>query len=133
MKTERGKRLVLVLVVLVLIACAFAVGASWGQRTMLARMTPELNGVQAMLAFNRLQDERHMQSLISQGCTEGAANFLDYARDKDMELLAGFVKGNIDDGTLKYITDRDASLLGDLRAFKSKYGSSWFEKACKPS
>jgi hypothetical protein len=132
-KIEGSRLVALAVGVLVLIACAFAVGASFGQRTMLARATPELNGVQAMLAFNRIQDQRHLQSLLSQGCTDQAAAFIDYTKDKDMALLAGFLKGKIDADTLKYVSDRDPNLVEELKTFKSKYGTSWMEKACKPS
>jgi len=127
---EGNKLGILTIVVLILIGGSFAVGSNFGQRLMLARTTPELNGVQAMLAFNRIQDERHLQSLISRGCTDQAAAFLDYSEDKDMQLLSGFLKGKIDADTLKYVHDRDSNLVDTLKTFKSKYGSSWFEKAC---
>jgi hypothetical protein len=93
--------------------------------------TTELNGVQAMLAFNRIQDERHLQELISRGCSDQAVEFISYTNDKNMELLAGLTKGHIDSGTLKYLSDRDPSILRDLKTFKSKYGGSWMEKPCK--
>ena len=132
MKIEGSKLPTLIVGVMVLIAGAFVVGASFGQRTMLSRATPELNGVQAMLAFNRIQDERHLQSLLSHGCTDQAADFIDYTKDKDMELLSGFMKGKIDSDTVKYVSDRDPRLIGELKNFKSKYGSSWMESPCKP-
>ena len=127
---EGSKLGILTIVVLILIGAAFAVGSNFGQRLMLTRTTPELNGVQAMLAFNRIQDERHLQSLISRGCTDQAVAFLDYSEDKDMQLLSGFLNGKIDAGTLKYVRDRDSNLVDTLKTFKSKYESSWFEKAC---
>jgi hypothetical protein len=133
MKIEGSKWAMVVVAVLLLIGGAFAAGTSFGQRTMLARATPELNGVQAMLAFNRIQDESHLQSLLSQGCTDQAAAFLDYTKNKDMELLSGLLKGKIDADTRKYVSDRDANLVEELRTFKSKYGTSWMEKACKSS
>lgn len=133
MKIEGSKLVVLVVAVVVLLACTFALGTSFGQRAMLARTTPELNGVQAMLAFNRIQDDEHVQSLISRGCTDQVGDFIEYTKDKDMELLSGFLRGKIDSDTLKYISDRDAHMLQDLKTFKSKYGNAWLEKPCKPS
>jgi hypothetical protein len=133
MKIEGSKLATLAAVALVLIAGAFAFGTSFGQRTMLARATLELNGVQAMLAFNRIQDERHLQSLLLHGCTDQAVDFVDYTKDKDMELLSGFLRGQIDAEARKYVTDRDANLVEELRTFKSKYGTSWMEKTCKAS
>lgn len=121
------------MVVVVLLACTFAVGARHGQQAMFRRATAELNGVQAMLAFNRIQDERHVRQLISQGCTDQAAEFVDYTNDQNMELLSGFVKRKIDSDTLKYLADRDPGILEELKTFKSRYGSSWMEKPCKPS
>ena len=120
-------------VILALMAGAFLGGTSVGQRTMLARANQNLNGVQAMLAFNRIQDEGHLQSLLSQGFTEQAAAFIDYSKSADMELLSGLLRGQISDDTRKYISDRDANLVEDLKTFKSKYGASWMEKACKPN
>jgi hypothetical protein len=132
-KIEGSKLVAVAVVVLVLTAGAFIVGTSFGQRAMLARATRQLNGVQAMLAFNRIQDERHLQSLLSQGCTDQTAAFIDYAKNKDMELLSGLLKAGIDEDIRQYISDRDANLMEGLRMFKSKYGTSWMEKACRPS
>jgi hypothetical protein len=133
MKIEGSKLVAVVVVILALMAGAFLGGTSVGQRTMLARANQNLNGVQAMLAFNRIQDEGHLQSLLSQGCTEQAAAFIDYSKNADMALLAGLLLGKIDEDTRKYISDRDATLVENLKTFKSKYGASWMEKACKPS
>ncbi len=117
----------------ILLACAFAVGAGFGQRTMLRRATVELNGVQAMLAFNRIQDERHVRGLISQDCRDQAVEFIDYTNDQNMEVLSDLVKKGIDADTLKYLADREPAILTELKTFKSKYGKSWMEKPCKPS
>ncbi len=121
------------LAVVILLVCAFAVGVSFAQRTMLRRATAELNGVQAMLAFNRIQDERHIRELISKGCTEQATEFIDYTNDQNMGVLSDVVKKRIDADTLKYLSDREPGILGELKTFKSKYGTSWMEKPCKPS
>jgi hypothetical protein len=133
MKIEGSRVVALAVVVVILLVCAFLIGEKLGQRAMLRRATVELNGVQAMLAFNRVQDERHVQELMSQGCTAQAEEFIGYTNDKNMELLSGFVQGRIDSGTLKYIADRDSRILVELKTFKSRYGNAWMEKPCKPS
>jgi hypothetical protein len=111
-------------------AIAFVVGDSVGQRTMLKGMRVQLDGTQASLAFNRLLDERHWKELLEKGCVAQAAKALDVAEDKDMELLAGFIRGKLDDAAIKYISDRDPGLIEQLKLFKSKYGSTWSEEAC---
>jgi len=115
----------------VLIAVAFAVGESMGQRKMLAAMNVQLDSAQASLAFNRLVDERAWKSLLSRGCITQATKALDIAEDKDMELLAGLFNGKVDAAAIKYVADRDPLLVGQLKTFKSKYGSSWSEDECK--
>jgi hypothetical protein len=86
-----------------------------------------------MLAFNRLQDERRWKSLPRNGCLRQATKSIDVAQDKDAELLAHFLRGNLDKGIVKYINDRDPALIGELKTFKSKYGSSWSEENCEDS
>lgn len=79
---KAGTRIVAIGVAsVILLACAFLLGAALGQRAMLRRATLELNGVQAMLAFNRIQDERHVQELMSRGCTQQAEEFISYTSD----------------------------------------------------
>jgi putative effector of murein hydrolase len=113
------------------VAIAFAIGESMGQRSMLAGINAQLDSVQASLIFNRLLDARKLKSLLAKGCIEQAAQAVDVAEDKDMELLAGFVNGKLDASTTKYISDRNPNLLDELKTFKSKYGRSWSETECK--
>ena len=112
-------------------AIAFAIGDSVGQRTMLKGINVQLDSVQASLALNRLLDERHWKELLAKGCDAQAARALDVAEDKDMELLAGFLKGKLDADTIKYVSDRDPGLVEQLKTFHSKYGRSWSEGECK--
>ena len=113
------------------IVISFAIGDSLGQRSMLAVARVDLNSVQAMLAFNRLQDERELQLMLSKGCVAQVQSLLSYDEDQDMQLLAGFVKGKLNPEDVKYIADRDPKLLSSLSTFKSKYGSRWEIPECK--
>lgn len=114
-----------------MVAAAFAIGDSIGQRSMLSATSMQLDNIQTTLAFNRLIDERQLKSLMARGCIEQAAKAIDVAEDKDMELLAGFVNGKISPWAIKYISDRDPTLVNELKTFKSKYGRSWSEMECK--
>ena len=114
-----------------MVAIAFVVGESMGQRKMLSVMSVQLASVQTSLAFNRLANEREWTTLLARGCNAQAAKALDIAEDKDMELLAGLFNEKPDAAAIKYVSDRDPLLLGQLKAFKSKYGSSWSVDECK--
>lgn len=113
------------------VVISFAIGERQGQRSMLAAARVDLNGVQAMLAFNRLQDERELQLMLSKGCVDQARSMIGYNEDQNMQLLAGFVKGKLNPEDVKYITDRDPKLLSSLNTFKSKYGARWEVPECK--
>jgi hypothetical protein len=117
--------------IVVVAALAFAIGDSYGQRTMLKAMSPQFDGVQAMLAYNRLDDDRKLGVLLSKGCVSQAQGFLDFDEDQQTRLLSEFFRGQVDQGTIKYVTDRDPKLVASLPAFKSKYGSRWEEPDCK--
>lgn len=103
-----------------------------GQRSMLGAMSLQLTSVQADLAFNRLIDERHWKTLLANGCEAQATKAIDVSEDQDMELLAEFfLKGKVDAAAIKYVTDRDPTLIAQLKSFKSKYGQGWSEEECK--
>ena len=125
MKTEY-----VVLGSVVAIVIAFAVGESLGQRSMISGMSVQLDGTQAMLAFNRIDDERQLQTLLSKGCVAQAQSQLDYYEGRDTKLLSEFFKGKLDPETIKYVSDRDPKLMASLNTFKSKYGTRWDEPDC---
>jgi len=114
-----------------MVAIAFVVGESMGQRKMLSVMSVQLASVQTSLAFNRLANEREWTTLLARGCNAQAAKALDIAEDKDMELLAGLFNEKPDAAAIKYVSDRDPLLIGQLKAFKSKYGSRWSVDECR--
>lgn len=119
------------LVTLFVAVLSFLLGSSTGQRAMLRIFSVRYDGIQAMLAFNRLDDERHWEALLKNGCTAQAMKSLAIAQDQDLELLAGFYKGQLDQDTLNYIQARDPTLLPRLKTFHSKYGNEWTEGPCK--
>jgi len=119
------------LLVVIALIVVFAVGNSVGQRTMLSALTTQLNGVQAMLTFNHLLEDREMQSLLARGCVQQAALRIDIANDKDMESLSGFFRRKLDPSARAYVLQRDPGLIDDMKTFTSKYGSSWSVPECK--
>ena len=119
------------LVVLVAILW-IGIGIGIGMRSGVRQAALELDNTQAMLAFNRLVKERQLASFLSKGCTTAAAEQVDIRIDQDMKLLSSFTKGNLSPWVIKYINDRDPTLLSKLAEFKSKYGESWKEPECAP-
>ncbi|MHB8697691.1 MAG: hypothetical protein ACYC9J_06585 [Sulfuricaulis sp.] len=113
------------------IVIAFVIGESKGQRAMLAVMQVKLDGVQAMLTFNRLDEERLLKSWLSKGCVAQAQSELDFDEDQDTRLLAEFFQGKLDPSDRKYVSDRDLKLVASLNTFKSKYGIRWEVPKCK--
>jgi hypothetical protein len=111
-------------------ALSFGLGVVEGRRAGLSVVRVNVDSVQAMLAFNRLSDERHWEDLLANGCVDQAKKALDVAQDQDTKLLSEFMDGKIDQSTIKYINDRDGKLLGQLKYFRSKYGNSWDEDPC---
>jgi hypothetical protein len=114
------------------LAIAFGIGDSVGQRTMLAVASTQVNDVQAILAFNRIRDEREVQSLLERGCVTQAKEYLDFYRAEELETLAGFFRGSLSDSTKEYVSLRDPDLLKDLATYRSKYGRTWAAPDCKP-
>ena len=127
---SKSRVLFWVVVFAVAIAASFAAGECTGQRSMLRRASVELDGTQAMLAFNRIHDELRLSSLLSRGCIAAAARALDISQDQNKVVLADFLNGTLSPSDRKYMSDRDPNMVRDLKAFKSKYGRTWTEPAC---
>lgn len=130
-----NRRIWTTLAIAMAVVAAFAIGESVGQRRMLSVANSQLTGVQAMLAFNRLLDDRELKSLLASGCVAQAVLSVDIANDKDMQILADFFKGPLDPDARSYVMARDPKLIGELATFKSKYGQKWSIGGCsaKPS
>lgn len=114
-----------------LLVASYLFGLSVGERKMLAEARILMNGAQADLLYNRLAEEREMALMLSKGCISQTQERLNIDLDQDTALLAKFFKGKLDVGSKGYIFDRDPALVASLATFKSKYGNSWTEKACK--
>lgn len=125
------KATVAVIVYIASVIASLLIGANIGQRKAMAHASVEVNGIQADLLFNRILDERKMQSILSRGCVTETQRELDINEDQDMELLAKFFSGELTSQARKYISDREPGLAKALGTFKSKYGDSWVEISCK--
>ena len=114
------------------IAAFIALGAGWvlGRYSMHIGVAEDFRSVQAMLAYNRIDEERRLARLIAKGCISQAAEEIDFSNDKDMEMLSHYLQKRITAQAQKYISDRDPELLGQLRSSKNKYGNVRAEKAC---
>ncbi|MHB8624437.1 MAG: hypothetical protein ACYC9J_10895 [Sulfuricaulis sp.] len=128
---SKAKTWLLVIGFVLAIVIAFVIGESKGQRAMLAVTQVKLDGVQAMLTFNRLDEERLLKSWLSKGCVVQAQSELDFDEDQDTRLLAEFFQGKLDPSDRKYVSDRDPKLVASLNTFKSKYGTRWEVPKCK--
>ena len=112
-------------------AVVFWIGMVIGTRLGSGKLENELNSTQAMLAFNRVLDERKLELLLSKGCVTQALAKTDIAIDQNTKLLATLFKGRLSPWVSKYISDRDPNFLSTLDGFRSKYGDSWTEKECR--
>lgn len=112
------------------IAMVFWLGIGVGVKYGSSQLAIELNSTQAMLAFNRILDERKLNLLLSKGCVTEALTKTDIAIDQDTKLIASLFKEKLSPWVSKYVSDRDPNFLNSLDGFKSKYGDSWTETEC---
>ncbi len=101
-----------------------------GMRSNVRQVAIEIDNTQAMLAFNRLLEERKLASLLSKGCVAAAVEEIDIRMDQDTKLLSSLFKGKLSPWVMKYVDDRDPNFSKTLDNFKSKYGDSWKEPEC---
>lgn len=130
-KLNKMKALLVVSAMIVAVVASFALGAHLGERNAMMNAAIETDGIQADLVFNRILDGKKLQSLLAKGCVEAAKADIDINVDQDTKLLADFFKGKLPNGARQYVFERDPELANSLSAFKSKYGDSWTEPACK--
>jgi hypothetical protein len=124
-------KLILILATGAALVLGFLAGTISERRISFGWHRVQLNNVQAMLAFNHLQGDRELKTFLAKGCISPAIELVDIAEDKETELIAGFyVSRQIDGSTLKYMSSRDPEIVEKLKAFKSKYGSSWRNPEC---
>jgi hypothetical protein len=121
----------LVALYVVSMIAAFAAGAALWQKHSFEGFGVALSETQAMLWFNHLLQFREIEAdLEKNGCEKVALEKTKIAIDGEMRLLSSFHEEHPDSPLNKYISDRDAKLLGDLKGFKSKYGDSWTVPQC---
>ena len=125
------KATVAVIVYTASVIASLLIGANIGERKAMTHASIGVNDIQADLLFNRVLDERKMQSMLSKGCVSEATLELDINEDQDMKLLAKFFSGELTTQARRYISDRDPGLAKTLTTFESKYGDSWVEVSCK--
>jgi hypothetical protein len=125
------RNIYLVLAAAIIAALSVAIGESLGQRSMLKQAGIQLDGVQAMLLFDRIVEERKLKSLLAHGCATEAMTAIDHNENSDLKLLAEFANGKLDQSAVTYISNRDANILNELKTFKSKFGNTWPEPECK--
>ena len=91
----------------------------------------ELDKNQAMLAFNHMDRYRELESDLAKGCYSEALEKAKISRDKELSLLAMFLKDHPNTSIGKYVSDRDPDLVEKLSTFKSAYGDSWVWPKCR--
>ncbi|WEN15109.1 hypothetical protein PY254_00030 [Rhodanobacter sp. AS-Z3] len=78
------KATVAIIVYIASVIASLLIGANIGERKATTHASIEVNGIQADLLFNRILDERKMQSMLSRGCVSEATLELDINEDQDM-------------------------------------------------
>jgi len=116
---------------LLILALVFVLGLFLGGRRAIAKLNIQMDGTQAMLAFNRISSEQRLRYLLSSGCADVALAQVKVYEDQDKQLLAGFLQGTLPDWTIKYISQGDPSLIGELRKMKVKSANTWTIPDCR--
>ena len=109
---------------------AFVIGLSVGQRSMLRRSDIELESVQAMLLFNKIDDERFLGELLRKGCNETASEHVKFLVDVDMQLMHRFVVGGKMGAASAYIQTRNPEILKEAATYSPRFPNPWAEKTC---
>lgn len=116
---------------LVLLAVVFVVGLFVGGRRAIAHLNVQMNGTQAMLAFNRISSEKRLHNLLSNGCADIALAQVRVYEDQDEQLLAEFLRGPLPSWTIKYINQGDPHLIAELSKIKVKSSNTWTVPDCR--
>ena len=125
------KKFALLAIYVVSLLLAFVAGAQLSYRNHLERFDVVLAETQAMLWFNHLLQFREIEvELVTPGCEKVALEKTRIAIDGEMSLLSSFHAEHPEASINQYIADRDATLLGTLKGFKSRYGDSWTVPQC---
>lgn len=128
------KKWVLIAGWLISLVVVFGVGANLALKGQLRAFGVKLDETQAMLAYNHLATFRELESDLANRCYEETLQKVRVSKDQEMTLLASFIKDNPNNTfILRYVSDRDPALLGQLQMFKSAYGKSapWPQCRCQ--
>jgi hypothetical protein len=95
----------------------------------------ELDKTQATLAFNHMVRYRELEHDLSKGCYAEALEKAKISKDEELMLLSSFFKEHPEPAFAKYVRDREPSLPGELKDFKSAYfdaqKQTWAWPRCK--
>jgi hypothetical protein len=107
-----------------------ALSATYALNRQRSASRAHLEATQAVLAFNHMDTYRELESDLVRGCYAEALEKAKISKDQQLTLLASFLKDHPDTSITKYVSDRDSSLIEQLKTFKSAYGSSWRWPKC---
>jgi hypothetical protein len=110
---------------MVLAIVLFGVGVILGERLMLRAFGVQLRGVQATLLFDRIAQEREIQSLLARGCVGEAIGEISNHELADRKTLADFVRRKLDRDTLAYINTRDSNIFKELESPAGAFTNTW--------
>lgn len=131
MRSSTVKVAVMAVCSIAIVIVVFVGGLYLGGRRAIAYLNVQMDGTQAMLAFNRISSERRLQHLLSNGCANVASAQLKVDEDQDMQLLAGFVRGPLPSWTIKYIEQGDPHLMAELQKVTVKPNNTWTIPDCR--
>jgi hypothetical protein len=131
MRSPIVKTSVLIGCSLVVLAIVFVVGLFIGGRRAIVQLNVQMDGTQAMLAYNRISFERRLHDLLSRGCSDVALAQVKVYEDQDMQLLAGFLRGPLPTWTIKYIKQGDPHLIDELSKMKLNSTKTWTIPDCR--
>lgn len=72
-----------------------------------------------------------MRYLLSNGCADVALAQVKIYEDQDKQLLAEFLQGTLPDWTIKYISQGNPHLIGELSKMKVKPTNTWTIPDCR--
>ena len=116
-------------IVVALLATAFLSAGYTGHKARQV-FAAELDATQAQTWFDELKALEQIESILARGCNDAALEQVKIDVDGKMRLLSTYIRDGGDPATLKYISERDASIISRLKTFKSKYGSVWEVPTC---
>ena len=103
----------------------FGVGVILGQRLLMRKAGVQVRGVQAVLLFDRIVEERTLKSLLTRGCVTEAIGEISNRELADRKTLSQFAYEKLDRDTIAYINKRDPNILNELDSPTGSYTNTW--------